>query len=185
MASPVNIRVSAPFPFPALVVGNAPIKLTKANGIWTISLDVADLTAHVPSVSDLGSEYWIVYDALHNTFFKVLLSTLGIAGSRLQRSATASPIVVAGNDQIINFNINAGSPTCALPAAATRNGAPLMFKDVGGHAAAHNLTFTTTGGETMDGIASGSVAITTNYGWLEFTPFNDGVNVGWSMRGSG
>jgi hypothetical protein len=90
--------------------------------------------------------------------------------------------VVAGNDQIINFNINAGSPTCQLPASATRNGAPLIFKDSGGHAAAHPLTFTTTGGETMDGIASGGVAINVNFGRLKFTPYNDGTNTGWAIE---
>ena len=179
MASPVNIRVATQLPFPPLVVGGAPVKVTKANGIWTIALDVHDLTTHVPSVADLGQEFWIVWDDVRDTYFKVPLSTLGIGGSRLQRSATASPIVVASNDQIINFNINSGSPTCTIPAAATRNGVPLTFKDSGGHAAAHNLTFSFTGGETADGLAN--PAITTNFGEMTFTPYNDGVNTGYAI----
>jgi hypothetical protein len=181
MASPVNIRVTAPFPFPALVVGAAPIVVAKANGIFTVSFDIADLTAHVPSAADLAAEYWIVYDSIAKTYYKVALSNLGVGGARLQRAVSASPIVVANNDQIINFNINAGSPTCQLPASSTRSGVPLTFKDAGGHAAAHNLTFTTTGGETMDGIASGGVALSTNFGQITFTPYNDGTNSGWAI----
>lgn len=182
MASPVNIRVAAQIPFPPLARGTAPVVVSKANGIWTVSFDMADLATHVPSVSDLAQEYWLVWDSIRLTFFKVPLSTLGIGGSRLQRSATASPIVVASNDQIINFNINAALAHCVLPASATRNGVPLTFKDVGGHAAAHNLVFDTTGGEKIDGLASGVVAITTNYEAMTFVPFNDGVNTGWSIE---
>lgn len=99
--------------------------------------------------------------------------------ARPQRSATASPIVVATNDQIINFNINSGSPVCTLPLSTGRAGKPLTFQDAGGHATAHPLTFSTTGGETMSGIASGSVALNTNFSGITFTPYNDGVNTGW------
>lgn len=183
MASPVNIRNAVLVPFPPLVVGGAPVKVTKANGIWTISLDVHDLTTGVPLTTAYATDYVIVWDDVAATFSKVSLATLALGGARLQRSATASPIVVAGNDQIINFNINAGSPTCQLPAASTRAGVPLTFKDVGGHAQAHNLTFSFTGGDTADGLAAPKIA--TNYGWLEFTPLNDGVNTGYALKGSG
>jgi hypothetical protein len=178
MASPVNIRNTVLVPFPSLVRGSAPLIVTKANGIWVIALDVAGLTAHVPSVADLAQEYWIVYDAAQDTFFKVLLSTLGLGGARLQRSAVASPIVVAPNDQIINFNINAAA-VCTLPSSATRSGVPLTFQDVGGHATAHPLVFSLTGGELADGVAN--PAITVNYGKMTFTPLTDGVNTGYSI----
>lgn len=179
MASPVNIRVSAQIPFPALVVGGAPVAVTKANGIWTIALNVANLTQHIPAGADFASEYLIVYDAVRLTFFKVLLSTAGLAGARAQRSAVASPIVVLAADQMINFNINAGNPICQLPAAATRNGVPLTFKDAGGHAGAHPLTFSFTGGETADGLVN--PVINTNYGEITFAPYNDGTNAGYAI----
>lgn len=179
MASPVNIRVMAQIPFPALVRGNAPIVLSKANGIWTISLDVADLIQHIPAGADFATEYLVVYDSVQQTFFKVLLGSVGLAGNRAQRSVLASPIVVAAADQIINFNINAGAPTCALPAAAGRNGLPLTFKDAGGHAAAHNLTITPAGGETIDGLAN--VVMNTNRQQITLVPYNDGTNAGWAL----
>ena len=180
MASPVNIRASSPIPFPALVVGGMPVTVTKKNGIWTLGFDIVDLTQRVPVASDLPVEFLIVYDSIIKTFFKVALNVLGVGGALLQRSVTASPIVVAANDQRINFNINAAA-ACTLPASATRNGIPLTFKDCGGHATAHPLVFSTTGGETMDGIASGGVSIATNYQEMTFTPYNDGVNTGWAL----
>jgi len=179
MASPVNLRISAPIPFPALVRGAAPIALTKANGVWTVSLDVQNLGAVVPLIAQYASDYVVVWDSVGLTFVKVSLTGLGLGGARLQRSVLASPIVIAANDQIINFNINAGAPTCTLPSSISRNGVPLTFQDVGGHAAAHNLTFAFTGGELADGLAA--PAITVNYGKMTFTPMNDGVNTGYSI----
>lgn len=177
MASPVNIRVSAPFPFPALVRGASPIVVSKANGIWTVSFEMADLTVHVPSIADLSEEYWLVYDAVRQTFFRVPLSTLGIAGSLAQRLAIASPIVVSNNDQIINFNINAPA-TCTLPSYATRSGAPLTFKDVGGHLSGTNtLTITPAGGETIDG--QPNIVLNSPYQRLTLIPANDGTSTGW------
>lgn len=114
------------------------------------------------------------------TTINATLATLTTQIAGKQRSVTASPIVVAGNDQIINFNISSGSPTCALPAAATRSGLPLIFKDAGGHAASHNLTITPNGVETIDGQAQ--VVISGNFAEITLRPYNDGVNTGWSMR---
>lgn len=183
-ASPVNIRNTVAIPFPPLVRGAAPIAVAKANGIWTISLDVADLAAHVPSVADLAAEYWIVWDQTRGTYFKVALSAIGVAGARLQRYADASAsgnvITVAANDQWINFKVAAAS-TCALPAAATRNGAPLTFYNVDGTlTAGHKLTLTPAGGETIGGAAS--VDMTTARALVTLTPMNDGTNTGWALQ---
>jgi hypothetical protein len=176
MAGPVNLRIFTPIPFPPLVVGGAPVKVTKANGIWTVALDVQSLALGIPGVSDL----LIVYNPTRQTYFKATLSSFVISGGRLQRAANSSPIIVASNDQIINFNINAPA-ACQLPAAVTRDGAPLTFKDAGGHATAHPLVFTTTGGETIDGIASGGVSLDVNFGQITFTPYTDGTNTGWAI----
>lgn len=96
--------------------------------------------------------------------------------AHIQRSVTATPIVVADGDQMLNCNI--GSPgACTLPAAASRGGAPLTFKDVGAQAFLNPITFTTTGGETIDGQAF--AVLNRNRQALTFYPFNDGVNSGW------
>jgi hypothetical protein len=97
--------------------------------------------------------------------------------TRLQRSVTASPVVIGPNDQVLNINVSAGAPTCALPPAATRNGMVLTFKDVGAQFGAHNLTITPNGAETIDGAASLVLAI--NRQAVTLNPFNDGVDSGW------
>jgi hypothetical protein len=100
--------------------------------------------------------------------------------TQVQRSVTTSPITVATSDDIINCNITSGSPTCTLPAAATRSGDPIKFKDVGGQFAAHPLTITPNGVERIDGLAS--LTLSTNYQYLCLRPFNDGVNSGWLIE---
>lgn len=102
------------------------------------------------------------------------------AGGRPQRSVTASPVVAAPLDQILNVNINSGSPTLALPLAATRNGLPLTIKDVGSQFAAHNLTVTAAGGDTIDGNLS--LVLNVNRAAVTLVPFNDGINTGWAIE---
>jgi hypothetical protein len=97
-----------------------------------------------------------------------------------QRSVTAGPISLAAADEIINCNIATGTPTCALPASASRNGRLVVFKDVGGQWGAHNLTITPAGTEKIDGMAN--IVGRSNYGRIALRPMNDGVNNGWSLE---
>lgn len=97
-------------------------------------------------------------------------------GARTQRSVTSGPVTISGTDSILNLNLS--SPTnISLPAAATRNGAPLTFKDVGGQAGAHNVTLTANGTEKIDGVST--LVMGGNYQAVTVNPFNDGVNTGW------
>lgn len=105
-------------------------------------------------------------------------ATWQVSGVRLQRSVTATPIVVASNDQVLNCNINTAA-ACTLPSAASRNGLALTFKDLG-QATTHNITITAAGGETIDALSS--FPITNNFQAVTFVPFNDGVNNGWSIE---
>ncbi len=98
-------------------------------------------------------------------------------GARRQRAATASPIIIESDDEIINFNIGTGTPVCTLPLFASRGGLPLTFRDAGGQAAAHNLTITIT--DLADGV--GTLVMDKKYGEVTFTPYADGVNVGWKI----
>lgn len=179
MASPTNIRVNVGVPFPPLVVAAQGLAVTKLNGVWTVALNIVGLGISVPLAAQLATDYVLVYDSIAKTNVRVSLSTFGFGGALLQRATNASPIVVAANDSIINFNINAGNPTCVLPSYATRSGLPLRFHDAGGHAAAHPLTFTPAAGETFDGQAQ--AVMNTNYGTITFTPYNDGVNTGYAV----
>jgi hypothetical protein len=98
----------------------------------------------------------------------------------VQRSTTASPIVVAQNDEIINCSIAAGAPTCTLAPSASRNGKLVVFKDTGGNFQLHPLTVTPASGESIDGLPS--IVLSTNFACLRLRPYNDGVNSGWSIE---
>jgi hypothetical protein len=105
--------------------------------------------------------------------------TSGKPAPPVQKSVTASPVSITANDQIININIATGTPTCQIPAAATRNGQSIVLKDVGGHFTATPLTVTFTGGEHCDGLTS--IVLNTNFSVLRLYPMTDGVNVGWGI----
>ncbi len=181
MSLPANIRVNAQLPFPSLVTGTGPITIGKANGIWQIGFTINAFGSQNPPAGNYATDFVLAYDSINNTFFKVSIANLLVAmqSARSQRLVTASPIVIAGTDQILNCNINAAA-ACALPAAILRNGVPLTFKDLG-HATAHNITITPNGAETIDGV-NAPVVIRNNFGWITLVPFNDGVNSGWSIQ---
>jgi hypothetical protein len=184
MASlPAAIRINTNAPFPAMVTGGAGIAVTKTNGIWSINFNMNTLGTQIAPPGNYPNDYIVVYDAAANTTFKMPLSGLTnlATGARTQRSVTASPIVIASNDQILNVNVASGTVACTLPAAATRSGVSLIFKDVGGQFGAHALTITPQAGETIDGLAS--MTMSTNRQFVELTPFNDTVNTGWMITG--
>jgi hypothetical protein len=110
----------------------------------------------------------------------VISGGAAILGVRTQRLVTVSPIAITVADQIINVAINAGAPTCTLPLANTRGGAPLTFKDVGGFFAAHNLTITPTNPDTIDGLAS--IVLNQNRQAVTLVPANDGTTSGWLIE---
>lgn len=180
MGLPATVRVNTTVNFPSLVFGTGPITVTKTNGVWTVGFSVATLATSVPPPSNFGTDYFIVWDSVAQTFFNMPLSGIGalVGGARAQRSVTATPIVVSPNDQILNCNINVAA-ACALPAAASRNGVPLTFKDLG-QATAHNITLTPNGAETIDGAAS--LVLNVNRQAVTLVPFNDGTNSGWAIE---
>jgi hypothetical protein len=180
MASmPATIRVASRFPFPSLVTGAAPITINKNNGIWAVGFSIIGLAVQNPVIANYPTDYVLVYDAVAQTYFRMPLSVLTAA--RNQRSVAASPIVIAGSDQILNLNIGAGAPTCALPTYASRNGIPLTFVDVGKQAQAHNITLTPNGAETIanNPQVGPSFVMATNGQAVTLNPFNDGTNTGW------
>ena len=179
MTLPANIRVNIGAPFPALVQGSGPITIGKANGIWTVGFTIAAFGSQNPPIGNYPTDYVLAWDDVAKTFFKMSLTNLvaAVTGARNQRSVTASPIVIASTDMILNVNINGGNPTCALPTAASRTGVPLTFKDVGAQFGAHPLTITPNGIETIDGAAS--LVLGVNRQSVTLNPFNDGTNSGW------
>jgi hypothetical protein len=185
MATPARIRVNTAFPFPSLVNGSGPVMISKASGIWTVGFSIDAFQDMTPLTADFPGDYFLVYDRVRKTFFKLSLANLQsvlnvVAGglARAQRAVTASPIVITSTDQILNCNI-ASAATCILPSAASRIGVALTFKDLG-QATAHNITITPAGGDTIDGLST--IKLTNNFQTLTLVPLNDGTNTGWVVE---
>lgn len=181
MTLPPNIRVNVGAPFPARVQGSGPIVITKSNGVWTFTFSVAALVAQTPPPANYPTDFLIVYDSVAKTSFKMPLGGGGtpFGRARLQRSVTATPIVLVAADEIINCNINAAA-ACALPSAASRAGLALTFKDVGAQFGANNLTLSVFAGDTIEGSAA-ALVLKNNRQQITLTPLNDGINTGWSI----
>jgi hypothetical protein len=176
---PAAIRVNTAFAFPALVQGSGLVTITKANGIWTVGFSVAGLGIISPPANAIPTDYVIAYDAVAGTFFKLPLSFL-VSATRVQRLVTgAGGLPIIAGDSIVNLNCSAPL-AISVPLAASRAGAPLTFKDVGGQAFANNITLNRTGADTFDGLTS--VQLTQNYQGITLVPANDGTTAGWSIE---
>lgn len=79
---------------------------------------------------------------------------------------------ILDSDNLVYTDSTSAAFTVTLPNA--RLGLVVTIKDKTGQAGAHNITINTLGGATVDGGASGTVKITTNYGVLRVT--SDGTN---------
>ena len=180
MPAVANVRVNVQAPFPAMVTGSGPITLAKVNGVWVIGANGRLINTANPGL--LATDYALVWDDVAQSWIKIALSNLvtQAVAIRTQRSVTASPIVVGPTDQILNINIAAGAPTCALPQASTRGGSPVTFKDVGGNFVAHPVTITPFSGDTIDGAAN--LFLNVNRVGVTLVPFNDGTNTGWAIE---
>jgi hypothetical protein len=181
--------------------GNMTVMVTLVHGSgtfgnWTLNVAGLQGDAGPPGPAGSGAGDMLAANNLSDlTNFATARNNLGLAAVAAsgqysdlsgkpppptQRSVTASPITVAASDEILNCNISSGSPTCQLPAAGTRAGRPVIFKDVGGQFSSHNLTLTFSGAEKADNIAS--LTLSSNYGYLRLVPMNDGVNTGWAIE---
>jgi hypothetical protein len=98
--------------------------------------------------------------------------------ARPQRLVTTTPITISTTDYIINCNIGTVA-ACTLPNPATRSGAPITFKDVGGQFTTHNLTISSPATALMDGTTS--IVLNGNYMGLTLVPRNDGTTGGWMI----
>lgn len=79
MASLPNIRIGFGVPFPASIVGAGPMKLTKLNGVWTVSLDYTQLATHTPPVNQYGNTFVGTYNSSTGLYEKMTLSDMQAA----------------------------------------------------------------------------------------------------------
>jgi hypothetical protein len=182
MTLPPNIRVNTNVPFPALVLGSGAIKLTKANGVWTVALDIVDLTLQNITPSNAASQFFVVYDAIQGTFFKAQATSLTQL-TRTQVVVTTSPYVVLASDMDLFVKLAVPGPVAiTFPTALSRGGISLRVKDLTGDANTNNITITAAGADLFD---DGAATYKLNSKWeeREFTPvLVTGTTYVWSVR---
>lgn len=167
MTLPANIRVNTTVPFPTIVMGSGPVIIKKANGIWTLSLGTTVLAQQSPVGPQLTTDFFIVYDEVQQTWFKVPLSNFKSTAQRSIASAADLPIV--GNDVVVN--INSGTDLVPIaPLASLRAGQGLTFKNLPG---SHVQTITATAPDTLEGTASFPLGSGQS---VTLVPYNDGIN---------
>jgi hypothetical protein len=174
MSPPPNVTVNFPVPFPALVMGDGAVKLTKVNGVWHVGLAYTNQLDRVPLPSAFAADTLLYYDPGTAAFYQVSITELfGLVGS------IPNPVfdTVAGvynvtTETVLLVNKTVGAANnVQLPTIASRNGVPIVIKDFKGDAAANNITALPSGAETIEG--AGSKVINTNFGRLKLVPIAD------------
>lgn len=169
MTLPYALTVNAQFPFPSTVKGSGPVTISKANGIWTVGLTIAQLPPLMVG-ADQTTKLILIYDQVTQSFLQTTLSALfaSVIGS-VRIITVAGDVTVLSSDVNILLNKTVGAATnINLPASASRNGMPLLIKDYKGDANINNITLVPSGVETIDGFsgaaaaANGLAKITTN-----------------------
>lgn len=162
-----TIRASFQVPFPAQVQGLGAIKVTKANGIFSINFDPSLLTL---DTAPNNSQLLVTYDPSTKFVRTASIASIIVAASYAQKSigVAQSPYTPLITDNIILVDTSGGPVTVALTLAAARLSLPLTIKDVNGHALTNNISVTRSGAETIDGLAT--YPINADYGGITLIP---------------
>lgn len=186
MTLPVAVRVNVLASFPTQVNGSSFIKVTKANGIWSIA---PDYTVLAPLLPGFDPTAW--FAAVENTTTKqfglVSISQISSSLQNVYREITAAGDVTVGATDIgFLMNKTVGAATnIDLPLANSRNGVPVWVKDFKGDSNVNNITFVMAGADTLDGFtqaqanANGRSKLALAYGTKEIWPRAAG---GWYIR---
>jgi hypothetical protein len=178
MTLPASIRINVTAPFPALVVGTGPITLEKANGIWSVGFSIDRLAYVVPAPAALASDFLIAYDSAARTFFKLTLADVAAAAnvSTPSYDSAAGTYNVTNETVLLIDKLIPAAHNIQLPAAAARNGVPIVIKDFAGVCGDPTkiATILPGAGEMIDGLAA--LPVNSNYGGFNLVPIATG---GW------
>ncbi len=140
MTQPANIRVNTSAPFPAKVKGSGPLAISKQNGIWTITFQIANL-GNLPFGIDPTQAVVLIYNKTAGVFQQTSLATL-LSGGFLTTTVThaMSPYAPLPTDIYLLVDTTGGAVEIDLSLAVIRSGLALTIKDAKGNAAANNIT---------------------------------------------
>lgn len=168
---PYNLRVNVNVPFPALVAGASGIKVTKSNGIWTIT---PDYTAFVQTatIADPANTYVLVWNAVSGLF--TVATASAVSSSKVVKTLTAAgPYTALPTDEVLIVNQTVGAAFTVNVDWSTRT-KPLRVIDGKGDAVTNNITITPAAGQTQLAQVNYSYVIDGNGGSITLTPLPDG-----------
>lgn len=169
MTLPANIRVNLAAPFPSIVKGQGLVAITKANGVWSVSLNFAAL-AQVQAAADPANTYVLALNGL--TGVQMLLSLAGVGSSKVVKViAAAGPYAAQPNDDVLIIKQTPFTVTVDWSARAK----PLRVVDGKGDASINNITITPAAGQSQLAVLNGSYIIDGNGGSIVLTPLPDGT----------
>lgn len=115
MALPATIRVNIAAPFPAQVQGAGGIKVTKANGKFTVSPDFAAL-ASIGAVTPASKQVWVFDPAtgIYNTM------TLASVGQSFGLGIPLDVFLLAGSSNTVGWSGSTGSAPAVPPGMVIR-----------------------------------------------------------------
>lgn len=145
------IRTKINAPFPARVLGDVFITITKANGTYTISPDYSPLFE--PPSFDPSAEYVAVQNIATGEWNRLSIATLVNNTQATVRVVTeAGDIVVGAATQllIMNRTVNQSPSNIILPASAQKVG-KVKIVDFKGNAGTYPHTITAQGSDTFQG----------------------------------
>lgn len=172
MSQPANIRVATSVPFPAQVKGSGLIQIAKANGIWTVSLNVATLLPAVAVVPNPGTTYALAYDSTTGVYYLMQLAALNTQKVvRILTQPGPYPAQPGDDVLIVKQAVGAAFNITVDWSARTK---PLTVVDGKGDAALNKISITPTAGQTQLATVNYVVTIDGNGGNVTLTPLPDG-----------
>ncbi len=178
MTLPASIRINVRAPFPTQVKGAAFIGVNKANGVWSIAPNYRLLA---PAHSITPTMVVGVQDTVTGVWSYLPAALISSAGLPYRIVTSAGAVTLLASDVVILLKKSpSGASTINLPASATRNGVPIIVKDITGDANTNNDTIVPASGETIDGLsasaaaANGIAVIDVDYGSRTLYPLTSG-----------
>lgn len=168
-----SVRHNVGAPFPALVKGGGPVKISKQNGIWTVQLTPTGL-GPMPLNANPTLVQVIVFNTQTQTWQVTTLAGLQSGGLAITNvTAAMSPYTPLITDFFLAVDTTGGPVEIDLPATANRGGVALSIKDVKNNAAVNNITIKPVAApaETIDGHTNAApLVIKANYGGVRLLP---------------
>jgi hypothetical protein len=152
-----NISILIDVPFPSNVVSGPGVLVNKTNSVWSVQLDIPDLTENT-SISTPSGYYTVVWDQALTRYEKVRLDNLNLPTLVDFRSPIGDAnYAVSVNDRYIGLTATLTAiRTIILPAASSvPAGRQVVLQDeVGGVSDAFYHSIVPTGADTINGGAS-------------------------------